>query len=62
MRLSDLRNLASLKGATVGTQRDMHGWSYWLLDKDGNDFWPDDNFFTTKADLADALRSLSNTK
>ena len=58
MTIKELRKLAAKKGATVGTQRDMYGWSYWLLDKDGNDFWPTDNFFTNKKDLADEVHNL----
>ena len=57
MTLTQLREIAKGKGVQIATQRDMHGWSYWLLDADGNDLWEADNFFTSldhvEAELAE---------
>lgn len=58
MTLKDIRKLASTKGASIATERNDFGWSYWLLDKDGNNFWPSDNFFVSKKHLADEIKNL----
>lgn len=58
MKLNELRKTAKAKGVQIGTQRDMHGWSYWLLDADGNDLWADDNFFTSLDKVQAALEEI----
>lgn len=58
MTLKDIRKLASTKGASIATERNDCGWSYWLLDKDGNDFWTSDNFFVSKKHLTDEIKNL----
>lgn len=60
MNLNDLRKTAKAKNVQIGTQRDMHGWSYWLLNADGNDLWADDNFFTSLDEVRVALEGLDD--
>jgi len=55
MKIEALRKLAAQKNANIGTSRDQHGWSYWLLDANGADLWADDNFFTNRKDLKAAI-------
>jgi len=55
MTLNELRKIAATKGATIRTQRDIYGWSYWLLDSDGKDLFDDDNFHTSKDSVLEAL-------
>ena len=55
MNIKTIRRLAAAKKLTVGTQRDQHGWSYWLLDANGKDLFADDNFYTNLADVKDAI-------
>ena len=58
MTINELRKIATTKGVTIGTQRDMYGWSYWLLDANGNDLFEDDNFYTSTVDIIDAVKNL----
>jgi len=61
MTLNELRKIAATKGATIRTQRDIYGWSYWLLDSDGKDLFDDDNFHTSKDSVLEALNRLLDT-
>lgn len=58
--LKKLRELAATKNATIGTQRDKYGWSYWLLDENGKDLFEDDNFYSCKDSLKDAIDKLAD--
>ena len=60
--LKKLRELAATKNATIGTQRDLGGWSYWLLDQNGKDLFEDDNFYICKDSLKDAIDKLADIK
>lgn len=62
MKLNKLRETAKAKGVQIGTQRDMYGWSYWLLDADGNDLWAEDNFFTNLTEVEAALKTIDARK
>lgn len=59
MTLTDLRETAKAKGVQIAALRDQHGWSYWLLDADGNDLWADDNFFTSLENVKAALEEIT---
>lgn len=54
-KIEALRKLAAQKNVGIGTSRDQHGWSYWLLNANGDDLWADDNFFTNRKDLKAAI-------
>jgi len=58
MNIKTIRRLAAEKKLIVGTQRDQFGWSYWLLDANGKDLFVDDNFYTSLADVKDAINTL----
>ena len=60
--LKNLRELAATKNATIGTQRDIGGWSYWLLDENGKDLFEDDNFYSCKNRLKAAIDKLADIK
>tara|TARA_R110002072_G_scaffold179708_2_gene335800 strand:- start:48 stop:224 length:177 start_codon:yes stop_codon:yes gene_type:complete len=58
MTLSQLRALAAEKNLKIETSRDVRGWSYWLVDKNGKDLFVDDNFYTSKKALFLSLKNI----
>ena len=60
--LKELRELAATKNATIATQRDTFGWSYWLLDENGQDLFEDDNFYSCKNSLKAGIDKLADIK
>ena len=58
MTLTKLRKLAAEKNLKIETSRDISGWSYWLVDKNGKDLFVDDNFYTSKKALFLSLKNI----
>ena len=58
MTLTKLRKLAAEKNLKIETSRDVRGWSYWLVDKNGKDLFVDDNFYTSKKALLLSLKNI----
>ena len=58
MTLTKLRQLAAEKDLKIETSRDISGWSYWLVDKNGNDLFLDDNFYISKKALLLSLQTI----
>jgi hypothetical protein len=54
--LKSVRAAAAQKGLRIDTQRDMYGWSYWILNADGTDPQEDDNFYTQLNDVMSSIK------